>query len=113
MPQAWTAQDEQLGWNWSFWDQVLRPVVEELGPEGPLANALVAPDSKSAVTVEGSARLEFLVHEVGQDLYLLACKREGETAEVHFVGLPAVATEGEVLFEARRQVKVEKGGFSD
>lgn len=113
LPQAWTPEDQKLGWNWSFWERVMRPVLAEVGPHGPLAEALVAPDSKVNVAVEGASGIECLVREAGSDLYVLACKREGETVHVKFTGLPTLAPTGEVLFESPRTVTVNDGAFAD
>lgn len=110
---AMTPQDAELGWNWTFWRRVLRPVLEEVGPRSPLAPALVAPDSRLPVKVEGAHDVEFCVREVGNDLYLLACKREGQTLQVKFTGLPAWAGTGEVLYESPRQVQAKAGSFTD
>jgi hypothetical protein len=33
---AMTPQDAELGWNWTFWRRVLRPVLEEVGTIAPL-----------------------------------------------------------------------------
>ena len=110
---AMTPQDAKLGWNWTFWRCVLRPVLEEVGTRSPLASALVAPDSRLPVKVEGADDVEFCVREVGNDLYLLACKREGKTVQVRFTGLPAWAAAGEVLYESPRQVQAKAGQFTD
>jgi hypothetical protein len=117
---AMTPQDAALGWNWTFWRKVLKPVVEELGENSPLAPALVAPDSTLPIQLTGSADVEFCVRESGGDLFILACKREGDSAEVQlntvnvqFSGLPAWAGEGELLFEEPRVVQADSGTFSD
>jgi hypothetical protein len=36
IPAGWNEQDQKLGWNWHFWNRVLRPVVEEIGTKSPL-----------------------------------------------------------------------------
>jgi hypothetical protein len=113
LPQAWTPRDAELGWNWSFWEKVLRPCVAEIGPNGPLAAALVAPSSKLKVSVSNPTEIEFCVREVGSEIFLLACRREGETAQVKFTGLPSIEPNAEVLFESPRTVHVEAGGFTD
>jgi hypothetical protein len=113
LPQAWTPRDAELGWNWSFWEKVLRPVVAEIGPNGPLAAALVAPKSKLMVTVGSPTEIEFCVREVGSEIFLIACRRDGETAQVKFTGLPAILPKGEVLFESPRTVHVEGDAFAD
>lgn len=110
---AMNSRDAKLGWNWTFWQRVLRPVLEEIGPRSPLRPALLAPESPLPVTVSGAAGVEFCVREANGELFLLACKREGETAKVTFQGLPERAGTGEVLFESPRTVKAARGTFTD
>ncbi len=110
---AMTPEDARLGWNWTFWRRVLRPVLEEVGTRSPLAPALVAPDSELSIKIEGADDVEFCVREVGNDLYLLACKREGRTLQVKFTGLPAWAAAGDVLYESPRRVQAKAGRFTD
>ena len=114
IPKAMTPEDARLGWNWRFWNRVLRPVIEEVGARGPLYPALLAPESRLPVKVSGAANdIEFCVREAGRDLFLLACKREGATVNVTFNGLPAWARDGEVLFEPPRRVEANGGAFTD
>jgi hypothetical protein len=110
---AMTPEDARLGWNWTFWRRVLRPVLEEIGTESPLAPALVAPDSKLPVKLAGANDVEFCVREIAGDLYILACKREDATVQAKFTGLPAWAAEGEVLYESPRKVQAKAGQFTD
>jgi hypothetical protein len=105
-------EDRARGWNWHFWNRVLRPVIEEIGTKSPLYPALVAPESKLPVKVKGQG-IEFCVREVGGDIYLLACKREGATIQARFSGLPATTIGGEVLFESPRKVEIKNGAFTD
>jgi len=109
------AQDAPLGWNWTFWTNRLKPVVQQLGDHSVLASALVATNSARPIAVTGTTApdLEFCVREVPPYLYLLACKREGATVSVTFSGLPDWATAGEVLYEAPRLVMAQDGQFSD
>lgn len=136
IPKAMTAEDAALGWNWTFWRRVLRPVVEEIGEKSPLYPALVAPESKLPVRVrvlpasrrqieesnstvspadETSAvrSVQFCAREVGKDIFILACKREGATIQVEFSGLPANEVSGEVLFESPRTMQIKDGKFTD
>jgi hypothetical protein len=114
-------EDAALGWNWSFYEKVLRPVLEELRPGGPLYPALIAPNSTLPIRhpyaltkrVEGTANLEFAVRETGQYIYILAAAREGPTLLGEFSGLPEGIDSGEVLFEKPRTVKVTMGSFTD
>jgi len=113
LEKTWSPEDARLRWNWSFWQRVLRPVIEEIGSKSPLYPALTAPNSRLPVQVTGANDVEFCVREVDRDLFLLACKREGTTVNVEFSGLPAWAGEGEVMFEAPRKVAAEQGRFKD
>jgi hypothetical protein len=113
LPASLSPGDARLGWNWTFWRRVLRPVLEEIGPKSPLAPALVAPESRLAVKVTGADDVEFCVREVDDDLYLLACKREGRTVQVQFTGLPPWTAEGEVLYESPRRVQTQASAFAD
>ena len=134
IPKAMTPEDARLGWNWRFWNRVLRPVIEEIGEHSPLYPALVAPDSKLPVKVEAiqtnpagkpdikptsaptnnsKLGVEFCVREGGDDIFILACKREGATVQVEFSGLPAWTKQGEVMFESPRTVQAESGKFTD
>lgn len=112
---ALNAQDAPLGWNWTFWNDVLKPVVREVGDHSVLANALVAPDSTLAITMSGAIApdVEFCVREAPPYLYLFACKREGAMTDVTFSDLPAWASTGEVLYESPRTVTAQGGQFTD
>jgi hypothetical protein len=50
---------------------------------------------------------------VGDDIFILACKKEGPTIQVRFAGLPPSCNTGRVLFEEPRQVEVKDGSFTD
>jgi hypothetical protein len=113
LEQAMSPQDAKLGWNWTFWNRVLRPVMEEIGNRSPLEPALVAPESKLPIRVQGGAGIEYCAREAGAGLYILACKREGATVQVTFTGLPFPASHGDVMYESPRQVEVKNNGFSD
>jgi hypothetical protein len=105
-------EDKKLGWNWTFWKRVLRPVIEEIGSKSPLYPALVAPESKLAIKGAGKG-IEYCVREAGNDLFVLACKREGGMVKAEFSGLPKSAHKGDVLYEAPRFVEASQGKFTD
>jgi hypothetical protein len=106
-------RDQPYGWNWTYWEHVLRPVVEEVGDKGPLAAALCAANSKLPVKVNATP-IELCVREVGRDVFVLACSRDPQkTAQVQFTGLPNDMGDGNVLFESPRKVATKNGSFSD
>jgi hypothetical protein len=113
LPSTLPERDRQFGWNWTYWQRVLRPVIEEIGDKSPLAAALCAPESKLPVKVEGNA-IEFCVREVERDVFILACWRDPQkTVEVKFTGLPNDVLRGEVLYESPRRVTAKGGTFTD
>ena len=114
LEKAMTPEDRKLGWNWRFWNRVLRPVIEEIGHKSPLYPALIAPESKLPVKVTpADSSLEFCVRETDQHIFVLACKREGDTKQYRFEGLPIASDETEVLFESPRTVVANGGLWTD
>lgn len=111
--QVMTPEDKALHWNWHFWNRVLKYVLEEINEKSPLHPALIAPNSKRPVKVEGANDVEFVVREAGNDLFIIASKREGDTVQAKFTGLPADLGDGEVLYESPRMVKAVNGEFTD
>jgi hypothetical protein len=114
LEKALSAEDRPRGWNWGFWNRVLRPLIEEIGDKSPLYPALVAPESTRRLKVTpADPGLEFCVRETDRHLFVLACKREGETKQFRFNGLPGKDADGEVMFESPRVVALKDGAFSD
>ena len=103
--------DADLGYNWTFWDEVLVPLLREIGEGSELHSALLAPDSKLQLRVRGAPDIEFACREVGPFLYILAAKREGSPALIRFSG-DFLRGEIEVMFE-NRKLEAEDGCFTD
>jgi hypothetical protein len=114
-PLSLTERDLKLGWNWTYWKKVMRPLAEELGEKSPLYPALIAADAKRAVKVEGAggADVEVLAREVRDELFILAARREGATSTVKFTGLPEGDYAAGVTFEEPRTVRVSDGAMED
>jgi hypothetical protein len=123
--------DAQAGWNWTFWEQVLRPLFAELTSTA-VAPALIAPDAQTRV--KASAKdVELVTREAEGFLYVIAVRRGSATSRVGFSGLQhkrngRPITGGQVLFEyiqdplpppiepdrqTFRTVGVTNGGFRD
>jgi hypothetical protein len=123
--------DAEAGWNWTFWERVLRPLLTELTSTA-VAPALVAPDARRAVKA-GAGDVQLVTREAGGFVYVIAVRRGSATSRVGFTGLPRKRngrpiTGGEVLFEyvqdplpppierdrqTFRTVGVSNGGFRD
>lgn len=98
--------DAELGWNWTFWNQVLQPLLGELTSDS-IAPALIAPNARRAVKTR-AAGVELLTRQDADYIYLIAVRRSGGTSQVTFTGLPnrrngRPPTGGEVLFEYEQQ----------
>jgi hypothetical protein len=135
LTEVCTPEDAAAGWNWTFWREVLQPLIKEL--TSPLLHpALIVADSTANVrptTARTDIELVVRRNPDSAHLYVIVAKRGGDTARISFTGLPkrqngAAITSGEVLFEpvqhppplprvAGRQIPrpitIENGGFSD
>jgi hypothetical protein len=97
LTQVVSPADAKLGWTWTFWTEVLRPLVAELS-SAAVAPALVAPNSKAQVKAS-TADVELVTRDDGTSVYVLAVRRKGAVSAVTFSGLPKAARGGEVLGE--------------
>jgi hypothetical protein len=98
--------DAQAGWNWTFWQLVLRPLLTELTSPA-IAPALVAPNARTAVKTS-TIGVELITREAADFLYVIAVRRGSATSQVGFSGLPhrrdgTPIPGGEVLFEYEQQ----------
>jgi len=110
--QAMNRRDAKLGWNWWFWDSVLRRVVMEIGEKSPLYPALLEANSPLPVKCN-LPDIEFCVRQVSNEFFVLACKRNPGSAEVTFTGLPSNLSNGTVLYEQNRTIDVHAGTVTD
>jgi hypothetical protein len=107
---ALTGRDAELGWNWTFWRAVLRPLLAEIKPGSELYPVLIAPDSTYPLAFTGAPRIEARWKEAGVYLYILAAAREGPTQTVRFSGLQ----DGEVtVLHENRTIQTRDGAFED
>jgi hypothetical protein len=102
LTQVMRPRDAQLGWNWTFWEQVLRPLLVELTSPSVLP-ALTAPVAQAGITAS-AADVELTARQTGTTLHVIAVRRGGSTSRVTFSGLPAKQggaplTAGQVMFE--------------
>ena len=82
LTQVLSPSDATLGWNWTFWVRVLRPLVHELASD-ELRPALLAADAKPGVrTKAGYPNIELVTRRTGNFAYAIVVKRSGPTVEV-------------------------------
>jgi len=97
LTEVMSPADARAGWNWSYWEEALRPLVQEFASDS-LAPALTAPATKATV-VASSADLEIAFRKTGSFLFVIALRRKGATSRVTLSGLPSSIRGGQVLFE--------------
>jgi hypothetical protein len=112
LPQCWNEVDERHRWSWTYWEDVLEPLVREIGAISPLAPALVSPGTTVALPTSDPAVQAISRRGAGGDLWVIAARSGEGTQPVSIGGLPATATLAEVYTEART-VPVAGGVLSD
>jgi hypothetical protein len=112
-PHCFSGSDATYGWNWSFWQSVLEPLLNQLSASSPISTALVNPARTPHVKARGSGT-ETLVKEGTSvdDLWLIAARKGPGTRTVTFTGLPRWAHRAGVYTEDRT-VTASAGSFKD
>jgi hypothetical protein len=112
-PHCWNASDAKYGWNWTFWQDVLKPLVHELAASAPIAPALRNVQTNTFVATS-DLTTEAVVRQGTSldDMWLIALRSGTGSATVTFSGLPAWARSGSVYTE-NRAVTASAGSFRD
>jgi hypothetical protein len=106
-------QDGGLEWNWTYWANVLRPLLAEIGRRSRLYPVLLAPGSTLAVR-SSDLQTPVIARRVGREVWLIAARWGRGSARVRFSGLPrSLASRGWVYREGGRQVVARGGAFTD
>jgi len=110
---CFSGSDATYGWNWSFWQSVLQPLVQQLSASSPIAPALVNPARTPRVTTLGSGTETMLKQGTSvDDLWLIAARNGAGTRTVTFKGLPGWTHKASV-YKENRSVTASKGSFKD
>lgn len=110
-PLALSEKDAPYGWNWTYWFDVLKPLLSEVKKGTELNGVITAPKNDLRLKVSGADDMEYLARKVGSRFYVLAAKREGPEAAVKLSGLGLTGT-ADVMFE-NRTVPVTDGVIQD
>jgi hypothetical protein len=103
--------DAAFGWNWTFWNDVLKPLVLEIGPRGPLYPALLEPASALPLTTNDPTT-QVTSRRVGNEIWVIAARHGAGTAQVQIGGLPLDSVIGDVYTEGR-SIAVAGGTLTD
>jgi hypothetical protein len=110
--RCWNETDAQLGWNWTFWNDVLEGLIQEINAGSPIAPALVNPESGKVLT-SSDATTQVISREGAEDeLWVIAARRGAGSQQVTISGLPSTVTNGTVYTEGR-SVDVTNGALTD
>ena len=110
---CWSQSDTQYGWNWTFWQTVLKPLVQQLSASSQIEPALVNASTSEPVTTSDPTTEAVLRQGTSpDDLWLIAARSGIGTIPVTFSGLPSWVRSGDVYTEGR-SVDVAGGIFSD
>jgi hypothetical protein len=114
--QVMNQADRARGWNWTYWENVQRPLLVEL-TDADHARALTAPVAQLAVKAN-AADVAVSARRAGNLLYLIAIRKSHTTTgRVRFSGLPVDIAQGTVLAHPEgnpaRELAVTRGAFTD
>src|SRR5205809_2462817 len=85
--QIMRPRDANLGWNWTFWQMVLRPLLTEVMSDS-VRPALLAPNAATPVTAN-AADIQLVTRRTGTTLHVIAVRPSPTTTgKVVFSGLP-------------------------
>ena len=110
-PRCLEPADAALGWNWTYWSGVLRRLVRELGPRGPINPALVRWEPGPRVRSDDWGT-QLLSRRVGNEIWIFAARHTRGEKRVTIRGLPRTLGRGWVYREGRR-IDVRAGALTD
>jgi hypothetical protein len=111
--RCWNDRDEELLWNWTFWDGVLEELVREINALSPIAPALVNPETTQVLpSSDPTTQVISRRGATQDDVWVIAAHHGEGTEPVTISGLPAGITTGSVYTEGR-SVAVKDGSFTD
>ena len=112
-PHCFSGSDATYGWNWSFWQNVLEPLLNQLSASSPISTALVNPARTPHVKTGGSGTETRVKQGTSvDDLWLIAARKGRGMRTVTFTGLPRWAHRAGVYTE-NRTVTASAGSFKD
>jgi hypothetical protein len=110
---CWSGADAQFGWNWTFWQSVLKPLVQQLSASSAIAPALVnSAPAPHVTTVNPTTEVITKQGTSVDDLWVIAARSGTGGTAVQFHGLPSWAHRGSVYTE-NRSITASRGSFSD
>jgi hypothetical protein len=111
-PHCLSPADAVLGWNWTFWNDVLKHLLAEIGRHGRLHPALLVPGTGPRLRTDDPTT-EISSRRVGEaDIWVMTARSGPGTRDVTITGLPDGITKGR-HYRSDRPVTVRRGAFTD
>lgn len=111
--RCWNETDTEYGWSWSFWNDVLKSLIQEINADSPIAPALVSPGSTTTLaSTDATTQVISRQGESESDFWVIAARHGSGTEPVAISGLPASVQTGSVYTEGR-SISVTNGTFTD
>ena len=101
-------RDAALGWNWTYWHDVLKGLLAEIGPHGKLHPALLVPGSGPELHTTDPTTEVRSRRVGGTDLWVMTTRSGRGTRDVTISGLPHTITAG-THYRSNRAVTVAQG----
>jgi hypothetical protein len=98
---CFSGTDSQYGWNWSFWQSVLKPLIQQVSASSPIAPALVNGATTPKITTGPGMEAMLLQGTSPDDLWLIAARNGSGARYVRITGLPGWAHNASVYTENR------------
>jgi hypothetical protein len=111
-PRCWGQLDAAGGWNWTFWERVLEPLVREIGASSPIAPVLVNPGSTRVLMTSDPTVQAISRRGRGGETWVIAARSGEGSQAVTLGGLPASSSVAGVYREDR-SVPVTNGTLTD
>lgn len=112
-PNCWNASDQARQWNWTFWNSVLKELIQEINAVSPLASALVNPETNQVLPASDSTTQAISrLGATSNDIWVIAARHGSGLQQVTISGLPSGVTSGTVYTEGR-SIPVANGSFTD
>jgi hypothetical protein len=111
-PKCWGQLDAAGGWNWTFWERVLEPLVREIGAGSPIAPALTSPGSTRVLRTSDPTVQAISRRGRGGERWVIAARTGEGTQTVTIGGLPPGAASATVYTEDR-SVPIVGGSLTD
>jgi hypothetical protein len=114
-PHCWTRIDRRYGWNWTFWNRTLDPLIEQIGSRSALGSALDNAASNTSLETNDSgteAISRIATAQSGTRLWVIAARNKAGVKQVAISGLPA-SIKSATVYGERRTVRVSGGTLTD